>query len=112
MALKACRKLIKAIEAASVEPDDNGNDEDLTVAEEDAMMTHMLDCLALLAATQNAKKEEDNIIPVVNRMARNKVFMAAVAIVGESLLKIDRKERPKQTTNAAVDQLVASLPSR
>ena len=111
MALKACRKLIKAIEAASVEPGDNGNDEDLTVAEEDVMMTHMLDCLALLAATQNATKK-DNIIPVVNRMARNKVFMAAVAIVGESLLKIDRKERPKQTTNAAVDQLVASLPSR
>jgi ankyrin repeat protein len=105
MALKACRKLIKAIEAASVEPDDVGNDEEFTVAEEDAMMTHMLDCLALLAATQNEKKKEDAVIP--NRMTRNKVFVAAVAIVGESLLKVDRKERP----NVAVDQLLRAFPA-
>jgi ankyrin repeat protein len=44
-------------------------------------------------------------------MARNKVFMAAVAIVGESLLKVDRKERPKPTTNAAVDQLLQAFPA-
>ena len=111
MALQACRKLMNAVEAIKIdrEDSDNENDDDeeeaFTMADEDKIMTHMMDCVALLAAMQ---KEEQQDIPanrVDSRMSRNKVFMAALSAVGGSLLGIDKNEQPLQA-NAAIDHLL------
>jgi hypothetical protein len=113
MALRACRSLIKAIEAIREYSDAKVDNfvEAFTMADEDEIMTHMMDCVALLAAMQSKMQQE--VIPVNSmdaRMSRNKVFMAALSVVGGSSLKIDKKEQQMQTKNAAIDQLLLAFP--
>ena len=118
MALRACRKLKKAVEVVRKElSGSNGNNVEngnpFTLVDEDFVMTLMIDCLTLLGGMQ--KQEQQLDIPTNNadsRMVRNKVFMGALSIVGKSLLKIDGMEQLKRS-NAAVDQLVGafSIPS-
>jgi hypothetical protein len=114
MALRACRKLMSAIQAASEELDDENNDQEeepFTLADEDKVMTHMMDCVALLAAMQREEQKLDIPANLADtRVARNKVFMGALSIVGCSLLKIDEKEQRNLTANAAVDQLMTAFP--
>jgi hypothetical protein len=100
MALRACRQLMKVVKAGREAADDESNDEiveTFTMADEDEIMTHMMDCLALLAAAQS-KMQQDV------RLSRNKVFMAALSAVGGSLLGIEKNEQPLQT-NAAILEL-------
>ena len=112
MALRAFRKLVKAVEVARDESDgENGveNDEDFTMADEDKIMTHMMDCLALLAAVQKEQQKDIPVNPADARVVRNKVFVEALSMVGNSLLRIGDKEQPKRTTHAAVDQLLEAF---
>jgi hypothetical protein len=104
---------MEAVDAAREELDDEVDDEEeaqsFTMADEDNLMKHMMDCLALLAAVQ--KEEEQQGIPANSadtRMARNKVLMGALSTVGNSLL-IDG-EKPKRTTEAATAQLMNAFP--
>ncbi len=110
MALRAGRKLMRAIKAASEELDDI-DESPFTFADEDKVMTHMMDCVALLAAMQREEQKLDIPANLADtRVARNKVFMGALSIVGCSLLKIDEKEQRNLTANAAVDQLMTAFP--
>jgi hypothetical protein len=108
MALRACRRLIRAIDASREEADDeNQATEEFTMADEDKIMTHLLECLGLLADMQS---KEQHHIPANIADAwrvRKKVFMAALTIVGESVLETD-EECPVRT-NAAVDQLLEAF---
>ena len=113
MALRACRKLMEVIATANDEADgENDSDEveAFSVTDEDKLMAHMMNCVALLTALQ--KEEQQRDIPASStdpRKARNKVFMAALSVVGNSLLKIDTNEQPMRTT-AAIDQLMKAFP--
>ena len=110
MALRMSRKLLKALAAARHQSGDGNEEEPFTMADEDNIMTHMFDSFSLLAAMQKEAQPQD--IPGNSadaRRARNKVFMAALSVVGGSLLKID-DDRPKRTTNAAIDQLLLAFP--
>jgi ankyrin repeat protein len=113
MALRACRRLMKAVKAVREAADDENNDEiveTFTMADEDEIMTHMMDCVALLAAMQKEEQHED--IPANSTEAqtsRNKVFMAALSTVGGSLLNIEMKASKKRTT-AAIDELLEAFP--
>jgi hypothetical protein len=87
MALRRWRKTMKAVEAVNVESDDEDDDEneaeEFTIADEDNIMTHMMECMQVLATMQNQERD----IPANDadaRMSRNKVFMAALSIVGGS----------------------------
>jgi hypothetical protein len=113
MALRACRRLIKAIKVVR-EYSDNENDDEVaqtfTMEDEDEIMTHMLDCVALLAAMQSKMQEDNSANSADARTLRNKVFMAALSTVGGSLLNIDNKEQPMQITTAAIGQLLKAFP--
>jgi hypothetical protein len=113
MVLHACRKLMKGIEVSRVEPADFDNyDEEaepFTVVDEDKIMAHILDCLALL--TEQRKRQGGILTNDVDaQISRYKVFMAALSVVGEPLLGIDKKEQPTSTSNAAADQLLQAFP--
>jgi hypothetical protein len=116
MALQACRKLMNAVEAIKTgreDSDDESDDEEevaFTMADEDKVMTHMMDCVALLAAMQQEERQDIPVNGAAARMSRNKVFMAALSTLGGSLLNIDNKEQPMQTKNAAIDQLLKAFP--
>ena len=110
MALPACRKMMKAVEAAANNYGDNEVLGAFTIADEDAIMTHMMDCVALLAAMQQQEAIPANYTRH-SRATRNKVFMAALSVVGESLLNIgrlDKEERPMRT-NAAINQVLKAF---
>ena len=79
MALQACRKLLQAIEAAK-EVADDGNDIEttFTIDDEDKIIIHTMDCIAVLATMQSKQKEGS----ADARTSRNKVFMAALSIAG------------------------------
>ena len=115
IALRACRTLRKAVEIAREElnnqnnNNDVNNDEPFTLADEDFVMTLMMDCLALLAGMQ--KHEQQLGIPKNNadsRMVRNKVFMGALSVVGKSLLKIDGTGQFAHK-NEALNQLLGAF---
>jgi ankyrin repeat protein len=125
MALRACRKLMKALAATNedsessddsdadeIEDDENDDDKNVTMADEDQVMMHIMDSLVLLAAMQRKEQADAPTNNADARMARNKVFMAATTILGLSLLGIDCKEHPNQSKNAAIDQLVKAFPLR
>ena len=112
MALRACGRLLKTIKAASdaseYDSDDEKAGEAFTVADEDKIMTYMIDCLLLLAVMQQRKQR----IPADSADAlrtRNKLFLAAFSIVGGNSLKIDTKEQPTPA-NAAINQLMKAFP--
>jgi hypothetical protein len=114
MALQACRRLIKAIEVSRETANIENNTkvaEPLTMAEEDKIMTHMMDCLALMAAVQSKMQQKDVSANSADaRTSRNKVFMVALSILGESLLGIDKKNPQKRKQNVAIDQLLLAFP--
>ena len=115
-ALRACRTLKKAVEATREELNNQNNnvvnvndDEPFTLADEDFVMTLMMDCLTLLAGMQKQEKQMDLAANNADtRGSRNKVFMGAISIVGNSLLKIDGME-PSNRSNGAVDQLLGAF---
>ena len=113
VALRACRKLKKAIQTIQEESDgENGNenDGDFTIADEDFLMTHMMDCMLLLAAMQKQEKQHTPANLANAQAAWNKVFLKAFSIMGTSLLPmVDGMEQPKRTT-AAIDQLLEAFP--
>ena len=111
-ALRASRILMKAIKAAQQaeelnDVNDHENNGELTMADEDSVLTHIFDCVALVAAMQQGQHIPANLADA--RIARNKVFMGALSVVGNSLLKVDGMEELKQT-NAAIDQLLKAFP--
>jgi hypothetical protein len=125
MALRACRKLMKALAAANedsesgddsdadeIEDDEDDDDGNVTMADEDQVMMHIMDSLVLLAAMQREELKDAPTNSTDARKARNKVFMAATTILGNSLLGIDGKEHPNQSKNAAIDQLLKAFPVR
>ena len=116
MALRACRKLMRAVEAASGELNDNEadeeeNDDAFSMGDEDSLITHMMNCVALLAAMQSEERDLDIPVNLADaRMVRNKVFVGAISVVLNSLMKIDKtKQAAEQTTNAAVDHLMEAF---
>ena len=119
MALRACRTLKKAVVEVARKELNNRNDSNVvngqpfTLADEDFVMTLMVDCLTLLAGMQEQKQQMDVAANNAGRRAsRNKIFMGALSVVGNSLLKIDGAVQLAHT-NAALDQLLGafSVPS-
>ena len=110
MALRASRKLMNAIMVAQEElndENDDENDKDFTIADEDRLMTHMMDCFSLLAAIQKQEQQVDISVDIADaRMVRNKVFMGALSVLGNSLLKVDGMV----PSNAAISNLTEAFP--
>ena len=103
---------MEVVKAINDELDDKNEDdkvlEAFSMADEDNLM--MMNCVALLAALQKEEQQRDIPASIADsRVVRNKVFMAALSVVGNSLLKIESKE-PTTRTNAAIDQLMDAFP--
>ena len=108
--LQACCKLLSAIEGfreAVAKRNGDENAELFTMADEDTIMTHMMDCVALLAAMQQQQRQQDIPVNTADVLAsRNRVFVAALSVVGKSSLNCDNKKE----TNDAVRQLLKAFP--
>ena len=109
-AIHACRNLIKAIEdlrekACCIVESDGNDKSKVTLADEDAIMNHIMDCITLLRAVQCEN------LPVAGspRMCRNKVFMGAVSTLGNTLLMSDKYD-PSTLANPGVNKLLGAFP--
>ena len=109
MALRAFRELKEAVKDIPGIARAGENDDAFTMADEDFLMTHMLNCVALLAAVQREQSKLDIPTNLVDaRVVRNKVFLGALSVAGNSLLKVDQTEQ----SNAAVDGLMKAFSVR
>ena len=116
LASQACRKLLETIEGFKEAVNDDSDVEEaepevFTMADEETIMTHMMDCVAFLAAIQQQQRQQQDI-PVHAadvQASRNRAFVAALSIVGESLLNCASEKKQPKPTNAAIGQLLKAF---
>ncbi len=76
MALRLCRRLLQAVEAVKKEADSENDEKGpFTMADEDSIMKHMMDCLSLLADIQREERQQQH---AKSRIVRNKVFVGVL----------------------------------